>query len=339
MSKPHVPAPRIDRINPPLAIAGGKIVVQGDGFPVDDAAALAVTIGETSTRPVRLSRRALTLVVPEGISGATTVSVATARSPGLIVAETLATGLHQVDNPAFDRAGNLYVTYSGGRGQQVPVSIFLIRPDGTREPFVSEITNPTAVAFGADGSMFVSSRFEGAVYRVSPDREVTSFATELGIACGLAFGPDGRLYVGDRTGTIFRVDRSGHAEAYATVPGSVAAFHLAFDDRGALYLSSPTLSSRDSIYRVLPGGSVEVFYRGLGRPQGLAFDEHGTLYVAEALAGEGGVYRLAPGGEGERMIAGPSIVGLAFDGRGGLVAATNETVYRLPVGVRGRPLV
>ena len=29
-----------------------------------------------------------------------------------------ATGLHQVDNPVFDADGNLFVTYSGSRGQE-----------------------------------------------------------------------------------------------------------------------------------------------------------------------------------------------------------------------------
>ena len=44
------------------------------------------------------------------------------------------------------------------------------------------------------------------------------FATDLGVACGLAFAPDGTLFVGDRSGTIFRVDRDGQATTFATLP-------------------------------------------------------------------------------------------------------------------------
>ena len=53
----------------------------------------------------------------------------------------------------------------------------------------------------------MSSRFEGTVYRLLEDGSIQTFATDLGVACGLAFASDGTLFVGDRSGTIFRVDR------------------------------------------------------------------------------------------------------------------------------------
>ena len=71
-----------------------------------------------------------------------------------------------MDNPVFDRDGNLYVTYSGTRGQEVPVSIFKVRPNGTRETFSSGIVNATSMAIDPEGRLYVSSRFEGTVYRV-----------------------------------------------------------------------------------------------------------------------------------------------------------------------------
>src|SRR5581483_1622003 len=57
-------------------------------------------------------------------------------------------------------------------------------------------------------------------------------------------------------------------------------------DRAATCLTGPTTSSFDSIYKIDPQGTVSTFYRGLGRPQGLAFDNHGNLYVAASLAGK-----------------------------------------------------
>ena len=63
----------------------------------------------------------------------------------------VAAGLHQVDNPVVDAEGRLYVTYSGSRGEQVPVSIFRISPDGTRESFVTGLVNATAMAFDPQG--------------------------------------------------------------------------------------------------------------------------------------------------------------------------------------------
>src|SRR2546428_6343576 len=111
------------------------------------------------------------------------------------VAAPFATGLHQVDNPVFDRDGNLYVTYSGTRGQQVPVSIFRVTPSGTRETFSSGIVNPTSMAIDPENRLYVSSRFEGTVYRVGVDGTTEPFATDLRVPCGLAFAPDAALYV------------------------------------------------------------------------------------------------------------------------------------------------
>ena len=130
----------------------------------------------------------------------------------------LATGLHQVDNPVFDREGNLYVTYSGTRGQEVPVSIFRVGPNGRRESYVSGIVNPTSMTFDAAGQLYVSSRFEGSIYRVFPNGTHEPYATDLGIACGMAFDRNGVLYVGDRSGTVFAVQRDRTVKAIATLP-------------------------------------------------------------------------------------------------------------------------
>src|SRR4029077_19494688 len=132
------------------------------------------------------------------------------------------------------------------RGQQVPVSIFRVRPNGIRETFSFGIVNPTSMAIDPEGRLHVSRRFEGVVYRVADDGSVEPFATDLGIACGLAFDPDGTLFVGDRSGTIFRVDRRGHAATCASLASSIAAFHLAIAPDRTLYVTGPTLSTNDA---------------------------------------------------------------------------------------------
>jgi len=49
-------------------------------------------------------------------------------------------------------------------------------------------------------------------------------------------------------------------------------YHLAFHPSGDLYVTGPTTSSYDRIYRITKGGEVSVFYRGW-TSAGLAFDE------------------------------------------------------------------
>src|SRR6059036_2754985 len=272
---------RVAAIRPHWAIEGGRITIDGTQFPLDRPRLPEVRIGDLPARVVYASPTSLAVLVPTGITegGQTPVRIeGVAGETALIeVAAPFATGLHQVDNPAFDRDGNLYVTYSGTRGQQVPVSIFRVRANGTRESFSSGIVNPTSMAFDREGRLYVSSRFEGIVYRVASDGSTETFASDLGVACGLAFAADGTLFVGDRSGTIFRVDTSGRASTFASLPSSVAAFHLAVGPDRALYVAGPTLSSYDPLYRIDPDGAVTTRYSGFGRPQGLAFDPQGSL--------------------------------------------------------------
>ena len=337
---------RLQSIHPPAAIEGGRITIHGALFPIDQPFLPEVRIADSRARVVYASATSLSAIVPAGLEGGrATVRVAgvppfddpegaPSGSKGgetalIDIAAPFATGLHQVDNPVFDRDGNLYVTYSGTRGQQVPVSIFRVHPNGTRETFSTGLVNPTSIAIDPQGRIFVSSRFEGTVYRVAEDGTPEPFASDLGVACGLAFADDGTLFVGDRSGTIFRVDPAGRATPFATLPASVAAFHLAIGPDRALYVTGPTLSSYDSLYRVDRDGTVTATYSGFGRPQGLAFDRDGSLFVVEALAGASGLYRVRPGGAPELVLAGPGLVGVAFDDQGHMVVASNETAYRL----------
>ena len=330
---------RVTSVRPLWGIEGGRVTLEGDGFSIDPVAP-QVRLGTQQARLASASGTTLSVIIPEGLEGGST-AVRIDELPGetafVEVGTPLVTGVHHVDSPAYDRHGNLYVTFSGSRGQQAPVSIFIVRQDGTREPFVSDLPNPTSLAFDRDGRLYVSSRFDGSVYRVEPDGRASLYASDLGVACGLAFGPDGALFVGDRSGSVLRVDEAGRARAFASLPASIAAFHLAFGPDGYLYVAAPTLGTHDPIYRISPDGEAAAWSSGFGRPQGLAFDSTGHLYVVDALAGSSGLYRLrldAPHAP-ELMLSGGPLIGLAFDPHGGIALATSETVYRLGVPLRG----
>ena len=325
--------PRIDGVRPPRAVEGGRLTIEGANLPADDSTPPEVRLGATPARVVHASRQAVSVIVPPGLDGGRTAVHlgGTAGDTAFVdIGVRLATGLHQVDNPVIDGDGSVYLTYSGTRGEQTPVSVFRVRRDGFREPFLSGITNATSMAFAPDGQLHVSSRFEGAVYRVHANGSFDELVSNLGVACGLAFSPDGTLYVGDRSGTVFRVGSAGKATAFATLPASVAAFHLAWGLDDALYVTGPTLSTYDPVYRLDHTGRIDEVCTCFGRPQGVAFDGHGTLHVVEALAGASGVYRVAPDGAATCVLAADSLVGLAFDPTdGSLVVVSNETAYRV----------
>jgi sugar lactone lactonase YvrE len=323
------PGPTINSVWPLRAVEGGRITIEGSGFTPD--ALQTIPLGDSVGRVSFASPRRLVVTIPEGIEGGS-IPVKIPGAPGgtlyVSVGARWATGLHQVDNPIFDKDGNLFVTYSGSRGQEAPVSIFRVTRDGTREPFASGIVNATSMALGPDGRLYVSSRFEGAVYRVDGNGRHELVASDLGVACGIAFDREGSMFVGDRSGTIFRV-RDGQTSAFASVPPSVAAFHLGMSADDELFVTAPTLNAYDYVYRVDRDGAVRPLPVPLGRPQGLAFAPDGSLHVIDALAGASGVYRFVDlNAPPEMVVSGGALVGIAFGPQGEMVVASNETAYR-----------
>jgi sugar lactone lactonase YvrE len=253
------------------------------------------------------------------------------------IGEVVAEDMHIVANPAIDPSDDaLVVTRSGSRGQRLENTIYRVETGGYVDELPDPVLNPTAIAFGTDGQMYVTNRADGEVWAVNANGNNSIHASGLGIATGLAFGPDGAMYVGDRSGIIYRIDDFATPQVFATLEPSVAAYHIAFGVDGRLYVSAPGLASSDGIYAIDPTGNVTTFFRGLGRPQGMAFDTEGNLYIAACRLGRHGVVRISPDAKtAELFVSGNSVVGLCFNREGDMLVATNDTVYSLPVGIQG----
>jgi sugar lactone lactonase YvrE len=327
-------------VDPPWALPGARVALIGTHFPLPSEGPPHVLVDAADARVVAASPRAIRVVVPPDAPGGH-ATVRVDELPGEIaqleVARVLTTDVHQVDSPAFDLAGRLYVTQSGGRDTKVPVPLYRIDRAGAREPLAVDIANPTSIALGPDGTMYVSSRFDGNVYRLTADDRAELWVTEVGVPTGLAFAPDGTLYIGDRSGSILRVSPDRHVDTYATLPSSVAAFHLAYGPDDCLYVTAPTLSTRDPLYRITRDRVVTSVADAFGRPQGLAFDSTGALFVVDALAGAAGLYRVdvsQPAPTPVFVLAAVSLVGVTFDPDGGLILAANDTIWKLDVGLR-----
>lgn len=334
--------PFIEAIEPAAALPGGEVRIIGKALKPPRLARPEVNFTGVAGSIIVSSEDFVIARVPYGAhSGQVTIQsnghVSNARE--IKIAQPLAENLHPVANPALDLEGNIYVTYSGGRGQKVPVSIYKIDTDYNVKPFLSDLMNATGMAFDADGQLYVSSRYDGTVYRVAPNGAMSTYAEGMGVATGIAFDREGSLYVGDRSGTIWRIAPDRQIFVYATLEPSVAAYHLAFAPDGLLYVSGPTTSSFDAIYTVDSHGTVNVFYRGLGRPQGLAFDAQGNLYVAASLAGKRGIVRITPDQNASLVVSGHGLVGLAFTRTGGAVLVTTNSVFHLAWGVQPLSLI
>jgi hypothetical protein len=334
--------PHIEAVTPAAALPGGEVRILGTGFRAPELRRPQVEFGDKEGAVVISSDEFVVARVPEGVASGSVVISTNGHSSNpeqIKVATTIAENLHPVTNPALDVEGNIYVTFSGSRGQKVPVSIFKIDTSYNVKPFLTELMNATAIAFDREGQMYVSSRFEGAVYRVAENGTMSAYAESMGVATGLAFDREQNLFVGDRSGTIFKIGRDRQIFVFATLEPSVSAYHLAVGPKGDLFVAGPTTSSFDSVYRIDPHGAVSVFYRGLGRPQGLAFDRDGNLYVAASLGGKRGIVKISPDGNASLAVAGSGVVGLAFAPGRSAVLATTNAVHHLAWDVQGQPLI
>ena len=329
-------------VNPPFAIPGGEIVVDCDGFRVASGRDYGVFIGGVKCGITAASSSRILAKVPQNIPAENSQiyleSGGMRSSPvDFTVGRRIAENMHIVANPAVDPTDDaIILTRSGGRGQQLPVTLFRLEPDGYLDELPEPILNPTGIAFDRDAKMFVTNRAQGEVYAVDKDGTATVFSAGLGIATGIAFDAENRMYIGDRTGTIHRVLTDGDTEIFTVMEPSVAAYHLAFGPDGRLFVTAPGLASHDAVHVVDQEGFDEKFFRGFGRPQGMAFDTSGNLYVAACYKGRHGIVQVSPDGtSASHYVAGNNVIGLCFTRNGELIVATGDSVYSVTCGRRG----
>jgi hypothetical protein len=334
----------IKKVTPRAALPGGEVVIEYSGLELQGTSQPEVRFGGFGAQVTLASNDHIIAKVPESSaeSGTHELIVTSngrkSRPFPYEVGKKLATNLHPVANPVIDTEGNIYVTYSGRRGQKTPVSVYKVTSKGAVTPFVTDIMNATGLAFSLTGDLYISSRFEGNVYVVDHAGHTETFIEGMGIATGIAFDGGGNLYVGDRSGSIFKINPNKEIFVFATLEPSISAYHLAFGFDEYLYVAGPTTSSFDSIYRISPSGEVDRCFTGLGRPQGLAFDIEGHLYVVASYRGRRGIFRFRDLKNPELFVAGLNLVGLAFDYEENLIVADSGSIFRVRLGIMGKPL-
>ncbi|MCB1024974.1 MAG: gluconolaconase [Acidobacteria bacterium] len=338
-------AGKILSISPPNAIPGGEVLIECEGLELDDLNSFSCYFNRKKARIVGASSNRVLAIVPEN-NGMQIVDVhfenfgEVSNSEKILVGKRLAGDLHLVSNPAVDpKDGSIVVTRSGARGQELPVTLLRLGTDGQLSDFGANVMNPTGIAFDDHGKLFVTNRADGEVCQINRDEEIVPIATELGVATGIAFDREGVMFIGDRSGNIFRLSALGSADTWAVLEPSVSAYHMAFGRDGRLYVTAPGLCSFDSVYRIDEDGLDEIFFKGLGRPQGLAFDGEGNLYVAACKDGRHGIVRISPdGSRSELILSGMSIVGLCFTRQGDMIVATGDSIFTLPLEITGNLL-
>jgi len=130
-------------VEPSFAMPGGEIVLHGRALLAGLNQPTQVFFSQSVGTVVFASPTKLTVIVPESATG-DSITVATphgSASVAFTLATLLSENLHPVANPAVDEAGNIYVTFSGSRGQSVPTSTAVsLRRRTTASPVV--LKNP-----------------------------------------------------------------------------------------------------------------------------------------------------------------------------------------------------
>jgi hypothetical protein len=322
----------IRSVHPLSGVPGGEVLLECRGFKPESYS--KVLLGDVEASIASASDDKIIIWLPDspkslGLMLQTDDEVSDVFPFNL--ATRLATNLHPVTNPVIAPDGTIITTISGARGQQVSQPLVRLSRRGDKVPCQCEIMNPTGLAFSKDGQLYISSRHEGAVFRYTNFEQLEIFAEDLGVPCGMVFDSKGFLYVGDRTGKIYRIDPSGRKEEFASLEPSISAFHLAIDAEDRLYVTGPTFSMRDSLFRFTKKGTAKRLVEGFARPQGLAFLPDGTLLISAGYQGKKGIFRYSPGrGSIQHYIAAPIMVGLAVAGQD-LFLASSHSIYWMPL--------
>ena len=183
----------------------------------------------------------------------------------------------------------------------------------------------------ATAALYVSSRFEGTVYRLQPTTDMPSRSPAISASpAGWRSPPMGRCSSAIVRARSSAVDARRPCGTFAALPPSVAAFHLALGPDDALYVTGPTLSPYDVIYRIdalaarSRRGMRDSAGRRVSRSMRTAAVRRRSARRRQRPVSHAGGRRA-----GTRAVR-PGLVGLAFEPRGGLVVCSNDTAYRLP---------
>lgn len=324
---------KIKAVQPSIALPGGTVQVEVEGL--EDPSQVEVEVGDVKAEIAGASSRILTVRIPAKCGDGLVVRSQGEERIDLKVGRLVASELHPVSNPVVDSMGNVYVTFSGARGEKVPFSVFVIYADGSKHPFLAEVVNPTGLAIGPDDCLYITSRHTGTVYRSTFDKRIDKFVEGLGLATGLVFDSQQNLLVGDRDGKIYKVSPKQEISVLCQLEPSISAYHLAVAPDDTLFVTGPTLATQDCVYQVSKKGQSKVFFKGLGRPQGLGFDPQGKLQVTASCQGKKGLYTFQ-NGTPVLTVSGPMLVGLAYDKTGNSLYLVNSTsLFRIEMADKG----
>jgi sugar lactone lactonase YvrE len=215
-----------------------------------------------------------------------------------------------------------------------------------------------ATANGALNDLFASVNGDthnggGFIYEYTPGGVQSTFAAGLSRPRGVTFDHFGNLFVVTNTfdsvsGTfqpsIVKITPDGVQSTFATISGDFFGSGSAMDASGNIFVMAvddTDVNGASTIYKFATDGTQSTFGSVPGQGFGLAFDNGGNLFAADAV--DRTIYEFAPDGTRSVFVDpsgfppdhGPS--GLAFDRFGNLFASTGVAVLKFTPDGEGTP--
>src|SRR5262249_14696590 len=100
-----------------------------------------------------------------------------------------------------------------------------------------------------------------------------------------------------------------------------------------------TTSSFDRVHRISKNSEVTTFFRGLSRPQGLAFDKDANLYIAASYSGRHRIVHISPQDRAELMLSSSQIVKITLLQTGRAMIATINALFTIDWDMCSLPML
>jgi gluconolactonase len=300
--------------------------------------------------PQVIQARVLTHV-PEQFRTASRTEWGDANKPGALLDSFL-------EGPAFDRAGNLYVT-------DIPFGrIFRIAPDLSWSMIAEYDGWPNGAAFHRDGSLWITDYRHG-LMRLDPDRGNARDGGGPRPILGrrnsesfkgvndLTFDAEGNCYFTDQgqtglhdpSGRVYRLRANGQLDPL--ISGIPSPNGIAVDTSGRFLFVAVTRANQVWRGPLLADGSVSKVgafrtFFGASGPDGMAVDVENRLVVAHASLG--GAFVLNARGEVTHFVKSPAgsiVTNVAYrPGTSKLVMTESETgaILEADLPAKGAPL-
>jgi len=203
---------------------------------------------------------------------------------------------------AAGSAGGLYVV------DLAPGTVSRVAPDGTVSTIASGMHSPFDIVVDGFGKLLVTEVGTGKVLSLDPETgEQSVFASGLSFPLAITVGPDGDVWVAEGAG-IGRFDPDGNRLETIGLGSSSRPVRMAFSPEGVLHYSV----DQTTIHRV-ENGAQSVVLTADRVVEGIAFDEHGFLYIVNGFLGRVDLY------DASYQLVGPAIARTNIGGPSNLV--------------------